>query len=62
MNTIIQNLMDFMNPDTHLTPNPLVNILSLTILSIFIGFLIIKLFFTFIINTDIQIHIKQKLF
>lgn len=61
MNTIIQNLMDFLSPDTYLTPNPLVNVLALTIISLFIGLLIVKIFFQLIITTDIQIPIKQKL-
>ena len=61
MNQIIQNLMDFMNPDTNFQPNPLVNILSLTIVSMFIGVMLIKFFFLLAIEPDTQIPVKRKI-
>lgn len=62
MNTIIQNLMDFLSPDTHLTPNPLVNACSFSIVGIFIVFFIAKLFSKLVIDTDINLPTKQKIF
>ena len=35
MNQIIKSLIDFMNPDLHITPNPLVNVLALTIIDVY---------------------------
>lgn len=62
MNIIIQNLMDFLSPDAHLTPNPIVNACSFSIVSIFIVMCIAKLFITLILEPDTQTPIKQKLF
>lgn len=62
MNIIIQNLMDFLSPDAHLTPNPIVNAYSLTIIGVFIVACITKLFIKLIVETDKNLPTKQKIF
>lgn len=62
MNIIIQNLMDFLSPDAHLTPNPIVNACSFAIIGIFIVCCIAKLFTKLVLDTDIKIPTKQKIF
>lgn len=62
MNIIIQNLIDFLSPDAHLTPNPLVNACSFSIVCFGIVLCIAKLFIKLVINTDIEIPMKQKIF
>lgn len=62
MNTIIQNLMNFLSPDAHLTPNPIVNACSFAIIGIFIVCCIAKLFIKLVLDTDIKISTKQKIF
>lgn len=62
MNTIIQNLIDFLNPDTYMTPNSLVNACSLAIIGVFIVACITKLFIKLIVETDKNLPTKQKIF
>lgn len=62
MNTIIQNLMNFLSPDAHLTPNPIVNACSLSIIGIFIVACIAKLFIKLVVETDKNLPTKQKIF
>lgn len=62
MNTIIQNLMDFLSPDAHLTPNPIVNACAFSIVGVGIVFCIAKLFIKLVVDTDIEIPMKQKIF
>ena len=62
MNTIIQNLMNFLNPDAHLTPNPIVNACSLSIIGIFIVACIAKLFIKLVVETNTSLPTKQKIF
>lgn len=62
MNIIIQNLIDFLSPDAHLTPNPLVNVCSFSIVCVSIVLCIAKLFIKLVINTNIEIPMKQKIF
>ena len=62
MNTIIQNLMNFLSPDAHLTPNPIVNACSLSIIGIFIVTCIAKLFIKLVVETNTSLPTKQKIF
>ena len=62
MNTIIQNLMDFLSPDAHLTPNPIGNACAFSIVGVGIVFCIAKLFIKLVVDTDIEIPMKQKIF
>lgn len=62
MNTIIQNLMNFLSPDAHLTPNPIVNACAFSIVGVGIASSIAKLYIKLIVDTDIKIPMKQKIF
>ena len=61
MNQFIQSLMDFLNPDTRLTPNPVVNAGAFGIVGIAIVAFIARLFIKVIIEKDLQISLKQKI-
>ena len=61
MNQFIQSLMDFLSPDTHLTPNPVVNACAFGIVGIAIVAFIARLFIKVIIEKDLQISLKQKI-
>ena len=61
MNQIIQSLMDFLSPDTRITPNPVVNACAFGIVSIVIVAFIARLYIKVIIEKDLQIPLKQKL-
>lgn len=61
MNQIIQNLMNFLSPDTRITPNPVVNACAFGIVGIAIVAFIARLFIKVIIEKDLQIPLKQKL-
>lgn len=61
MNQIIQSLMDFLSPDTRITPNPVVNACAFGIVGIAIVAFIARLFIKVIIEKDLQIPLKQKL-
>ena len=62
MNIILQNLMNFLSPDAHMTPNPIVNACAFSVVSIGIVFCIAKLFIKLVVETDIEIPMKQKIF
>lgn len=61
MNQIIQSLIDFLSPDTRITPNPVVNACAFGIVGIAIVAFIARLFIKVIIEKDLQISLKQKL-
>ena len=61
MNQFIQSLMDFLSPDTRITPNPVVNACAFGIVGIAIVALIARLFIKVIIEKDLQISLKQKI-
>lgn len=61
MNQFIQSLMDFLSPDTRLTPNPVVNAGAFGIVGIAIVAFIARLFIKVIIEKDLQISLKQKI-
>lgn len=61
MNQIIQSLMDFLSPDTRITPNPIVNACAFGIVGIAIIAFIARLFIKVIIEKDLQIPLKQKI-
>lgn len=61
MNQFIQSLMDFLSPDTRLTPNPIVNAGAFGIVGIAIVAFIARLFIKVIIEKDLQISLKQKI-
>ena len=61
MNQFIQSLMDFLSPDTRLTPNPVVNAAAFGIVGIAIVAFIARLFIKVIIEKDLQISLKQKI-
>lgn len=61
MNQFIQSLMDFLSPDTSLTPNPVVNACAFGIVGIAIVAFIARLFIKVIIEKDLQISLKQKI-
>jgi hypothetical protein len=54
--------MNFLSPDAHLTPNPIVNACSLAIIGVFIVACIAKLFIKLIVETDKNLPTKQKIF
>ena len=62
MNIILQNLMNFLSPDAHMTPNPIANACAFSVVSIGIVFCITKLFIKLVVETDIEIPMKQKIF
>ena len=62
MNTIIQNLMDFMNPDVYVTPNVYSNILGLIVATGIVLGGFIKGFDTFIIREPLETPLKTKLY
>ena len=62
MNIILQNLINFLSPDAHMTPNPIVNACAFSVVSIGIVFCIAKLFIKLVVETDIEIPMKQKIF
>lgn len=62
MNIILQNLINFFSPDAHMTPNPIVNACAFSVVSIGIVFCIAKLFIKLVVETDIEIPMKQKIF
>ena len=53
--------MDFLSPDTRLTPNPVVNAGAFGIVGIAIVAFIARLFIKVIIEKDLQISLKQKI-
>ena len=61
MNQFIQSLMDFLSPDTRITPNPVVNTCAFGIVGIAIVAFIARLFIKVIIEKDLQISLKQKI-
>ena len=61
MNQFIQSLMEFLSPDTRLTPNPVVNACAFGIVGIAIVAFIARLFIKVIIEKDLQISLKQKI-
>lgn len=61
MNQFIQSLMDFLSPDTRITPNPVVNACAFGIVGIAIVAFIARLFIKVIIEKDLQISLKQKI-
>ena len=60
MNQIIKSLIDFMNPDLHITPNPLVNVLALTIVLLITCLSSTRLFCELILALDSSASIKIK--
>lgn len=61
MNQIIQNLMNFLSPDTRIAPNPVVNACAFGMVGVAIVAFIAKLFIKVIIEKDLQIPLKQKI-
>lgn len=61
MNQIIQSLMDFMNPDLHMTPNPLVNAGVFGMVLCATGLSNVQLFCKLILALDSNASIKRKI-
>lgn len=60
MNTIIQNLMNFLNPDAYITSNTLVNALSFAIVSIFYTVSLVRSFEKIVLFSNPTTKIKTK--
>ena len=60
MNQFIQSLMNFMNPDLHMTPNPLVNACVFGIVLCATGLSSVLLFCKLILALNSNASIKRK--